>query len=144
MKENKETPPPPVLPSQPAGAEAKSWHEHRRKTEQETPQRLEDAAKFIGSAQALSLSLFLGVLDKQESLSAMSGWLIVSLLAWLGSVLASLLVVFPMRWRHDAESAESIRAAHGRMVSWKYGLLTVSAVLYLGALVAAVCGVLGW
>lgn len=141
MEEKEEKPK--VLTSSPVSEEDKSWHEHRRKTEQETPQRLEDAAKFIGSAQALSLSLLIGLLENQQDGVPLHFLLTGSLVAWLISVLLSLMVVFPLPWQLDAQSAESIKAAHAGMVRQKYGLLVVSAVLFIGALVMSVMSLVG-
>ncbi len=129
---------PPLLASTKAGAEAKSWHEYQRQAQQETPKRLEDAAKFLAGMISISFSIFLTINEAGFKGKETSIAVTVALFTWLLSLLFAFRVIFPSRYRYAATSAEDIRAMHRRVVRQKYLLLVISAGLFVAAL-----GILG-
>ncbi|MBI5915685.1 MAG: hypothetical protein HY842_09930 [Bacteroidetes bacterium] len=117
----------------------KAWHAFRRQSEQETPKRLEEAAKFLSGMISIAFSIFLtkdaAVFQQAES----ARWVGIACACWLLSLVLTFFVIFPLRWRQVPQSAESIERVHRASVRLKYGLLVAGAVLFLLAL-----GVLGW
>ncbi len=124
-----------------ATPEEKSWLEFLQKAEQETPNRLEDAAKFLATMISISLSLFL-VLGKplleQPQLPALL-WSGLALL--LLALLSAFDVLFPRRYRFARQSAKNIREMHEKVVTTKYRLLLASVVLYLLAFIVLIVSV---
>ncbi len=116
-----------------------SWYEYIWKAQQETPNRLEDAAKFLAGMISISLSIFLAVgktaFDKCADSAAIKG----AVLLWLLSLVFSFLVLFPWRYKYVSVDVKNIKAVHRRIVKNKYILLIMSSTFFWGAL-----GVLGW
>ena len=52
---------PEVIKSSTSSPDTKSWFEYTWKEQQETPNRLEDAAKFMASIISISLTIFLAI-----------------------------------------------------------------------------------
>jgi len=117
-----------ALSSSPTSEEAKSWHTYRRTNEQETPKRLEEAAKFLTGLASIALTLFL---QPKEQLLTQGGMVAkVAVAFWLLSLLPAFWVIFPRRYRYAEVSAEAITQLHRRVVLWKYGALVASAGLF--------------
>ena len=139
---------PTKIPGQAPGneKEIERWHDYHRSVQEETPKRLEEAAKVLTGVIALTFTLLLGndalkgsgggeALTTFKKLSTLDGTLLaVSTGLWLLSLLLAFLVVFPRRYRYVSRSSEAIRDMHERTVRWKYGLLVAAAALYLVAL----------
>jgi hypothetical protein len=115
------------------------WIKHQREVQQKTPERIEDAAKFLSGMISISLTIFLK-LDPNafERLSVLGG-LRLATGFWLLSLLCTLLVLFPTPYRYHHSSAESIRAMHRKVVRYKYTLLALGSVLFLFALILISC-----
>lgn len=119
--------------SEPVQPADKSWLEHLQKTEQEIPNRLEDAAKFLATMISVSFSffagtykpLFLGITDiKIKGVVAF----------WLLALVFSFLVLYPFRYDVFSESADSIRKMHRSIVVRKRLFLILSIIFFLFAL----------
>ena len=124
-------------PSKKASPEAQKWHEHQLEVQQKTPERLEEAAKFLSGMISISLSIFL-IGDEKLFQGAASSVVVFASIAWLLSLLAALLVIFPRQYDYHQQSAESIKAMHTKVVRWKYLLLVLSAALFFMAMVVLV------
>lgn len=98
-----------------------------------TPTRLEEIAKYLTGIIAISLTIFI---DKRPvNLEPWTGLsLTIASVIWISSALMSFIVLFPWRYRYNAESYESIHYMHLRVVRTKWWFLIVSVVLYLLAL----------
>ena len=132
----KETPP--QLPTRPPSPEEEAWHSWRRTDEQDTPKRLEEAAKFCAGLYAVTYTILLGY-DADALKNAPEHTMKLIALLWLVSLVAAFWVVFPMPYSFRSDSAVSIAAMHRRSVRFKYRALLLSAGLYLFAL-----GILTW
>lgn len=126
------------LPTRPPTPDESGWQNWRRSDEQETPKRLEEAAKFCAGLYGITYAILLGH-DSDALKHAHEYALKMVAGLWLVSLLAAFVVVFPMPYAFRADSAASIAAMHGRVVRFKYRLLGLSAGLYLLAL-----GILTW
>ncbi len=125
---------PELLKSKKPAPDTQSWYEYIRKAEQETANRLEDAAKFLATMISVSLTLFLAVgktgFEKYQDCPSIK----VSVILWIGSLLFSFFVLFPCRYKYVSQSVQSIKDMSRRIVRVKYWLLLASLVLYSGAL----------
>jgi hypothetical protein len=122
-----------VVKSKAPPGDAEDWFEYLRKEEQRTPERLEDAAKFLATMIAISLSIFTAVIKAGGvSITAWTGR--AALFAWLVSLLLAFLVLFPFRYRCVSTSVESIKTMQARIVRIKWILLILSSLLFFVAL----------
>jgi hypothetical protein len=112
----------------------KSWLEWQQKEKQESVKRLEDTAKFLSGISSLSLSILLGVNREALKQSSNNVGMKVALCCWLLSVVLTLIVVFPFRYKYASNSADSIRALFKRISHTKFLLLIFGALLYLAGL----------
>ena len=118
----------------PAPPDTKSWYEHIWKTQQETPARLEEAAKFLSGVISITLTLFLTVGKGAFEDVRPAGWAGAALGMWLLSLVLCLLVIFPRRYDYCDTRVDSIKQAHARIVKVKYTMLATGVVLFLIAL----------
>jgi hypothetical protein len=129
---------PPQLPTRPPTPDEDAWHSWRRADEQETPKRLEEAAKFCAGLYGVTYAILLGSdVDALKHANEDTLKLVAGL--WLVSLVTAFVVVFPLPWVYRSDSAASIADMHRRVVRFKYRALKLSAGLYLFAL-----GVLTW
>ncbi len=117
-----------------ASSETRSWHEYVRKSRQEEPKRLEDAAKFLAGMISISLTIFLDLNEKAFEGMESSTVTSVIVIAWLLSLLSAFLVLFPTPYRFAKNSAEDIEKMQRKVVKNKQRLLYVSAALFMFAL----------
>ena len=129
--------PPHIIQGKRPAPDTQSWREHMWKEKQQTPNRLEDAAKFLATMISISLSLFLTV--GKSTLTDSGGPAKLSIALWLLSLIAAFLVLFPWRYKYSSVSVASMKEAHARIVRYKYGLLALSSVLFLAALSILTC-----
>jgi hypothetical protein len=118
-----------------------SWVEHQRKENQDTPRRLEDIAKFLSGLFSISLIIILSPYSEVLKANKTSRWLQLGVGCWLVSLLFTLAVVFPFRYRYISNSEISIREMHNKIVRIKFFCLLSGTLLYLAgiSLVACVC-----
>jgi hypothetical protein len=79
----------------PAPPETKSWIEYSYKLQQDTPNRFEDAAKFLATIIAITLTIIITAIDKLKVILIHPIWLFVVLVFWLTALLFAFLVLFP-------------------------------------------------
>lgn len=125
---------PPIIPTRLASPEEEAWLEHQRQTRQETPARLEEAAKFVSGMISVTFAIFLAPNAEAFKGQEYDPLLIAAVGGWLLSLLAALWVIFPQRYRVADDSAQSIQRMHERVVRWKYAFLAAAVGLYLVAL----------
>jgi hypothetical protein len=126
--------PNPPIQGAKASPQAKSWREYQLKARQETPARIEDAAKYLAGMISISLSVILDFNAEMLKSAAKSPLLGAALIIWLLSLLCSFIVLFPTPYRYVGDSAESIERMHGRVIRYKYAWLITGALLFLAAL----------
>jgi len=121
-----------------ATPDEEAWHTFRRQSEQETPKRLEEAAKYLSGLVSIVFAIFLsaesGVFQKTAS-AGMTGFVCI---VWLAALVATLFVIFPLHWRQVSQSAADIERVHRESVQFKYRLLALGVVLFLFGMVLLV------
>jgi len=128
---------PELIKSRKPSPETKSWHEYILKAEQETPNRLEDAAKFLATIIGISATVMLAAGKAFSDPPQLDLLTKITLALWLLALIAAFLVMFPWRYRYHRESAQSIKAMHRRLVRVKDGLLIASFLGYFAGLLLA-------
>ena len=114
--------------------EEQSWHEYSRKSHQEVPQRLEEAAKYLSGMISISFTIFLTV-NKDGFKGLESNWKITLAVGlWLSSLIATFIVLFPLRYNYSKDSAESIEKMVGSVIAYKYIALIIASVFFIAAL----------
>jgi len=119
---------------EPAPPDTKSWYEHLWKSRQETPARLEEAAKFLSGVISITLTLFLTVGKSSFEDVGLRGPAGAAAILWLLSLVLCLFVIFPFRYRYCGQSVQSIKDMHAKIVRTKYRLLRASVFQFLLAL----------
>jgi hypothetical protein len=123
-----------TIKSEPPSPDTKSWYDYIYKAEQETPNRIEDAAKFLATMISVSLSIFLAIGKSGFEKYADSFPVKLSVVMWIASLLLSFIVLYPQKYRYSGESVESIKEMHRKIIRRKRFLLTASLLLFLTAL----------
>ncbi|MCK5057011.1 MAG: hypothetical protein KAT34_10170 [Candidatus Aminicenantes bacterium] len=126
-----------VIKSKKPPKDAEEWFEYIREMERKTLERLEDAAKFLSTMIAISLSIFLAINQSGGDL-VITLPVKISLGAWIFSLLLAFLVLFPFRYRCLSTSVKSIKDMHKRILRAKWILLILSSLLFFVALVILV------
>ena len=130
---------PELVKSKPAGPEKESWYQYRMKEEQETPKRLEDAAKFLAFMISVSLTIFLAVTGASgKGDFSISRGAAAALIFWILSLLLSFFVLFPFRYRFSSVSIKTFQQVHQGIVRVKRSLLILSLVFFFTALLLLV------
>ncbi len=132
--EKTDTNQPALLKSEIPPPDTRSWYEHTWKKEQQTPDRIEDAAKFLAAMITVSLSIFLAVGKESIVAAQNSGLVKTASILWLLSLFSSFFVLFPWRYRYASDSVQSIKNMHKRVVRCKRLLLILSLLLLSAAL----------
>ena len=122
-----------LLKSKEPPEDAEEWLEYIGQVDRKTPERLEDAAKFLATMIAISLSIFTAV-TKAGGVLVLDWPARIALFAWLLSLLLAFLVLFPFRYRCIGASVKSIKTMHVRIVRIKRVLLILSSFLFFAAL----------
>lgn len=137
MAQEKE--PPKIIAAKKASEADQSWIKHQREVEQKTPERIEDAAKFLSGMISISLTIFLKLNPDGFKEMAGSGLLNAAVILWIFSLVCTFLVLFPAPYRYNDSSSASIKKMHKRVVKYKYWMLGLGAgffIVALGVLVA--------
>lgn len=123
-----------IIKSRKSTPDTRSWYEFFWREKQETPNRIEDAAKFVATMISISLTIFLAI-GKTAFENFQTNTLIkLSVLCWLLSLLISFFVLFPWRYQYVSDSVKSMKEVHQRVVRAKYILLIISLILFMSAL----------
>lgn len=129
--------PPPVTNHGVTSDHDKSWLAHAQKEKQEAPKRLEETAKFLVAVISLSLTIFIS-----KRPAELPDWTTESFrgvaLIWMVSVLLSFGVLFPWPYSFREDSPEDIQRVTTKIATYKYRVLILSVLLFLGGLGLAV------
>jgi len=124
-----------------AGKEKEKWYEHIIKEEQETPKRLENAAKAISGIISITLTLLLSAFEKESDILTFAHYTSIVIL-WLLSVIIAFFVIFPFPYRYSKISINSYIKMLKKVVLIKYSLLLISTLLYLTGMILLIVDVL--
>lgn len=118
----------------PTSADEKSWIEYQRTESQGTLKRLEETAKYLSGLASVSLTIMLG--PNKEVFSALrnTALLKAGIISWLISILLTLAVVFPFRYRYASNSSTSIKRTYRKIARIKFSFLILGALLFLTGL----------
>ncbi len=131
---SQEEQPTPIIPATFASSDAEKWRTYQLESQQKTPERLEDAAKFLAGMISISLTIFLKLNPEGFKGLEQHPLTITAAVLWLLSLLAAFLVLFPVPYRYASTSSEDIKRMHRKVVRYKYACLMISALLFLIAL----------
>lgn len=108
-------------------------------TKQQTPARLEDAAKYLAVMMTVAITLFLGGIGKNAVLTISSWWIKSIPLLWCLSLILSFLVLYPKKkYRFNGSSAESIQEMTEKIIQWKQRLFFAASLCFLVGMVLLV------
>ncbi len=116
--------------SVPPPPDAKDWHEYGRKLQQETPNRLEDAAKFLAAMISVSLTFTITNLNNLLKVYTQTIWIKLCFGLWLVSLALAFFVIYPKKYRFPARSAERIKAVHQQIWRYKRFLFIAAVITY--------------
>ncbi|MEM1328431.1 MAG: hypothetical protein AAGI23_20925 [Bacteroidota bacterium] len=127
----------PTIPKgRPPQSDRKALLERLEAEQARTPERVEEAAKYLGAVVSIALTILVG--------KDLAEWTTETFRAaavlWLFSAVLSFLVVMPFPYRYGAGSAASIERTFSRVAKVKYGLLVAAVILFLFGLGLAVAG----
>ncbi len=115
---------------EPPMPDAEKWHDYGFKMQQETPNRLEDAAKFLAGMISISLTLTIPNLDKLLSMFYQTFWIKIGFGLWLISLALVFFVIYPRKYQFHSRSAEQIKTVHLRLWRYKRRLFIISVITY--------------
>jgi len=118
--------------------EIESWMTYSWETKQQTPARLEDAAKYLAVMMTVAITLFLGGIGKNAVLTTSSWWIKSIPLLWCLSLILSFLVLYPKKYRFHASSAESIQEMTEKIIQWKQRIFFAASLCFLVGMVLLV------
>jgi glucan phosphoethanolaminetransferase (alkaline phosphatase superfamily) len=124
------------IKAKPATPANEQWLAYLQEQQEQTPLRLEEAAKFLSGMIAICLSIVTTTLDKQ--LVKAPCLTTLCMVTWLLSLCAAFLVIFPKKYNLVKNAPETIEKAHHQSVQWKYTCLIISVILFVAALVMLV------
>jgi len=111
--------------------EIESWMTYSWETKQQTPARLEDAAKYLAVMMTVAITLFLGVIEKNAVLTTSSWWIKSIPLLWCLSLILSFLVLYPKKYLFNASSAESIQQMTEKIIQWKQRIFFAASLCFI-------------
>ncbi|AXY77910.1 hypothetical protein D3H65_29690 [Paraflavitalea soli] len=123
----------------PARPTDSSWIDYQQKEKQESIKRLEETAKYLSGLSSLSLSIIVAVNGEalRQTMRSAPRYLEIGsslkngVVCWLLSILLTLAVVFPFRYKYVENSADSIRQMNNKIGQVKFWLLVLGALLYI-------------
>jgi len=124
----------PIIQARKASPEAAEWHKFQREQQQKSPERIEDAAKFLAGMISISLTIFLQVDANAFNDWAGTGILNLAVGLWFLSLLAAFVVLFPEPYAYNKSSAEDIQRMIQVVTRFKYRCLLASVVCFMVAL----------
>jgi hypothetical protein len=114
----------------PAPPDTKSWFEYSWKLQQEIPNRFEDAAKFLATIIALTISIIITALEKLKIILIHPLLVFIVLAFWLAALLFAFLVLYPEKYQFHSKSIDSIKRTTDQIVRTKKNRFVISTVLY--------------
>jgi len=115
--------------------EIASWMEYSWEMQQKTPERIEDAAKFLATMISIALAVFPGIFGKITEF-AKFGFLVKLIpIIWILALILAFLVLYPRRYRYSSINANSIKEMTKKITKQKQKLFTISIILFISAFV---------
>jgi len=114
--------------------EIESWMRYTWEMKQKTPDRIEDAAKALATMISIALSFFWGVLGLNPSLKLLIHSKILSFI-WVIALIISFCVLFPMKYKFNPDSLDSIKEMTKKVIAIKEILFLASSFLFLGGFI---------
>jgi len=114
----------------PAPPDTKSWFEYSWKLQQDVPNRFEDAAKFLATIIALTITIIFTALDKLKTIVVQPIWLFIVLVLWLIALVFAFMVLFPHKYNFSSKSIESIKSTQAKIVRTKQLRFIIATALY--------------
>lgn len=125
----------PTLISKKPEPDTDNWYDYIIKADQETPNRLEDAAKFLASMISISLTILITIGGRDSFTPFKDEWYMkLSVALWIISLITSFFVLFPRSYKYNSQSAQDIKRVHRKIIKTKQTLLLISLLLFLSAL----------
>ena len=128
-----------IKKSQPSGLEKELWYRFQVQEQQETPKRLEEAAKFLVTIISISLTLFLAITGKDNIAKNITCGFLIMMVCWFLSILGAFFVLFPFRYKYSQLQVQSYIDAHKNIVKTKRRILLISLLFYILALLILAC-----
>lgn len=117
--------------------EEKEWLKFYAEEQLKTPARYEEVAKYLTGIISICLTIFI---DKKPP--NLQWWTIDALtlasLFWVVAAVITFIVLFPMQYRYNDQSPESIKEMHMRIITRKRNLLIASVVFFVAGLVISI------
>ncbi len=110
--------------------ETESWMKYAWEMKQKTPDRIEDAAKFLATMISISLSVFLALMRLDPALKQGGLEMIVPAI-WIVSLIIALYVLYPRDYRHSSDSAASIESMTEDIIAKKRSRLFLAVVSFV-------------
>ncbi len=114
--------------------EEEDWLTFIRKQKQQTVTRIEEAGKALATMLSIALSILLAAGKFATDSTPPAGEVKWGLAIWLVSLLLSFVVLFPIPYRVNPQSAKDIERWHKKVNNVKYALLAASVLSFLAAL----------
>ena len=114
----------------PAPPDTKSWLEYSWKLQQDVPNRFEDAAKFLATIIALTITIIFTALDKLELFVFHPAVLFFVLMIWLVALLSAFMALFPHKYSFHSKSIEKIKQAQQQIIQTKKTYFLIATVFY--------------
>lgn len=117
--------------------EEAAWLAHAQAEQQKSPDRVEEAAKYLAGIIAISLTIFI---DKRPNNLAdwTTNWLTLAAILWMLATFLSLFVLFPFPYTYQQDNPDSIKAAFQKVARRKRAVLSIAVILFVIALTLAV------
>jgi len=114
--------------------EIESWMRYTWEMKQKTADRIEDAAKALATMISIALSFFWGVLGLNPALKLLIHSKILSFV-WVIALIISFCVLFPMKYKFNPDSLDSIKEMTKKVIAIKEILFLASSFLFLGGFI---------
>ncbi|MCP4130200.1 MAG: hypothetical protein GY754_04380 [bacterium] len=111
-------------------ADRESWMDYSLKLQQESPNRIEDAAKFLATIISLTIMILFTAPDKLKIYTIDPTRGMLALLCWLGALIFAFLTLFPKSYSFSSKSVNSIKETLGKITRIKKLMLAASMVFY--------------
>lgn len=118
------------LHATPAPPDTKSWFEYALKLEQDSPNRFEDAAKFLATMISLSLTIMITAIEKLKILTVHHLIPFIVLLVWIVSLFFAFRVLMPEKYTFHSMRIDTVKEAHQQILQTKRKRFIIAASLY--------------
>ena len=111
--------------------EIESWMKYTWEAQQKTPERIEDAAKFLATMISIALSVFPAIFGKAEVFAKYGIVVKIIPVIWIIALILAFFVLYPKKYRFSSSSADSIKEMTEKINRFKQIVFTIDIVLFL-------------